>query len=211
MIIQLVPLLIPYCSNRSRSPGFRRKDPPPVVQQEAESTVKEDRGSPSARYRQQPSYPAETRVPPSAPAFSEPAAKGYDSLEISTSGVAKKHFDQTSMTLHTRFTEECNNPISFLPKENISVGIDRNIPGNKPAVVGGQFFSDQVIISRHRGEGEVPLHQREEFLGPQDDDLSERRVIRVAKTDTAGLGGRDNFEVRRTLGGDSKRGKQFDG
>ena len=164
-----------YSRERSAGPGPERRETLPAQRREA----------PQSSRRQQAAY-----------------AEDYDSLEISTGGASQptRKFDQTGTTLHERFTFD-DSPANFVPKENISVGIERNIPGNEQAVVGGTLFPDQVSITRRRGEGEVPLHKREEFLGPQDDDHSERRVIRVAKgmddVMITGLGDRDNFEVRR--------------
>lgn len=190
----------------SRSPPWRGGRPSPGFRRSRSSSR-----TPSRTPEKKHSFsPAESYEKPSHPAAEGGEGGGeFESLEISAQRGVAGQFDQTDTTLDMRFTEECDNPLSFMPKENISVGIERNIPGNEPAVVGGELFPDQVLITRRRGEGEVPLHQRDEFLGPQDDDLSERRVIRVAKglpdTHDSALGGRDNFEVRRTLDSDERK------
>ena len=198
--------------SHSRSPARQRvrgvvdySDPPVdrgYEPAQAAPKYSRDRSPGRGPPRRQGSGPERREAPVAGKKQQGMYTEDYDSLEISTSGTSQptRKFDQTSTSLHQRFTFD-DSPANFLPKENISVAIERNIPGNARAMVGGQLFPGEVLITRRRGEGEVSLHKREEFLGPQDDDLSERRVIRVARgvrdVRDSGLGNRDNFEVRR--------------
>ncbi len=62
--------------------------------------------------------------------------------------------------LYTRFSSKAEKP--FVAKENITVGIERNIEGNSP-VRHQEFDSDEVVIFHHRNEGKKPLYKRKEF------------------------------------------------
>ena len=52
--------------------------------------------------------------------------------------------------LNDRFSSKAEKP--FVPKENITVGIERNIEGNEPAVPRA-FDAEQVVIYRPKDEG----------------------------------------------------------
>ena len=82
------------------------------------------------------------------------------------------------LPLSNRFASYANESTkSFVPKDNITVGIERNISGNSP-VRRREYAWEEVRILRRKDEGEHPLCLREEFKGAPEE-YQERRVIKV--------------------------------
>lgn len=92
---------------------------------------------------------------------------------------SKQRFDQTRITLNKRFQMiQPHEP--FSPTESITVDIERNIPGNEPAIIPRDIYLDQVIVVRQKNEGSKPLCQRPEFLSSPQDEYIEKRIVRVS-------------------------------
>lgn len=104
----------------------------------------------------------------------------------------------------------------FTPKENITIGIERNIRSNSPQrMIKRDFVPESVLVVRNKAEGFAPLYARSEFLPPppqapqqqqEDDEYAERRVVKVVWPEGESRRAldqyeeeyrRENFEVRR--------------
>ncbi len=111
---------------------------------------------------------------------------------------SRKRFDQTTITLHERFTSEDDEPFAK-PREVISIDIERNITGNDEAVIPDLVNVDHVVVVRRKNEGVKLLHKRPEFVTmKEEEEYTERRVIRLqAKPDPAV---KENFAVTRDRG-----------
>ena len=91
---------------------------------------------------------------------------------------------QTSTTLHDRFSVAQGMSIhsTFDPPEQITIGIERNIPGNEPAVMRSEFRPEDVTVIRRKDEGVCPFYERQEFETRQEDEeYSERRIVKIIR------------------------------
>ena len=118
---------------------------------------------------------------------------------------------QTSTSLHIRFSLAQGESFlsTFVPPELITIGIERNIPGNEPAVMRSEFRPEDIEVIRRKDEGGCPFYEREEFqTRPDEEQYTERRVIKVVRPDVSPRGVKGgsafekeyrmkNFEVRK--------------
>lgn len=106
---------------------------------------------------------------------------------------------QTSTTLHDRFSiaQGVSLHSTFDPPEQITIGIERNIPGNEPAIMRSEFRSEDVVVIRRKDEGVCPFYERQEFqTRREDEEYSERRVVKIIRPAEAqrGVRGGGKFE-----------------
>ena len=95
---------------------------------------------------------------------------------------------QTSTSLHIRFSLAAGESFlsTFVPPELITIGIERNIPGNEPAVMRTEFRPEDIAVIRRKDEGGCPFYEREEFqTQPEEEQYTERRVIKVVRPDVS--------------------------
>ena len=59
----------------------------------------------------------------------------------------------------------------------LTLGIERNIRGNSPAVIRREIKPEAIELPRKKNEGNKPLHKRDEFRTREE--LGEKRVIKV--------------------------------
>ncbi|KAK2151709.1 hypothetical protein NP493_2580g00001 [Ridgeia piscesae] len=71
---------------------------------------------------------------------------------------------------------------TFDPPEQITIGIERNIPGNEPAIMRSEFRPEDVMVIRRKDEGVCPFYERQEFqMRQEDEEYSERRVVKIVR------------------------------
>ncbi len=87
-----------------------------------------------------------------------------------------KHTKRKRTMLCDRFTDEDSE--RFEPPDNITIGIERNIRGNSPAVIRKEIKPECVEVFRQKDEGTRPLCKREEFKTREE--VIEKRVIKVS-------------------------------
>ena len=95
-----------------------------------------------------------------------------------TARLPKERFDQTVITLSDRFLRITGPLPPFSPAENITIGIDRSLTGNMPAIIPRELFPTEVVMLRRKDEGVKPFYQRPEFLGPKEE-VVEKRTIKM--------------------------------
>ena len=89
----------------------------------------------------------------------------------------------TRGSLSGRFGIGTANEKSFIPKENITVGIQRNIKGGVEGLpIRRDYHESEVVLVRRKEEGTTPLCRREEFETPPEE-VIERRVVKVVLPD----------------------------
>lgn len=89
-------------------------------------------------------------------------------------------------SLSSRFGQGIESERPFLPKENITVGIQRNLKdGDDRIPIKRDFIDAQVVMPRRKEEGEMPLSLRDEFVTrpEEEEEVEERRIIKVVKTE----------------------------
>ena len=93
----------------------------------------------------------------------------------------KQRFDQTTVLINDRFLMITGPLPPLSPNENITIGIERNIPGNEPAIIRREIYPDQVILIRRKDEGSSSacITHRPEFREPKPQYV-EKRTIKVA-------------------------------
>ncbi|CAD5116376.1 DgyrCDS5272 [Dimorphilus gyrociliatus] len=85
----------------------------------------------------------------------------YESFKVvrnSRQETRKKH---TTMSFNERFSN--SNKEKFVAQDNITIGIERNIQGNFPAVIPPFIDTSAVVVFRKRDDGDKPLCKRPEF------------------------------------------------
>ena len=106
---------------------------------------------------------------------------------------------QTSTTLHERFSlaQGVSTRSAFVPPEQITIGIERNIPGNEPTVMRSEFRPEDVVVIRRKDEGVCPFYERQEFQTRHDEEqYNERRVVKIVRPNVLPRGdkGMSKFE-----------------
>lgn len=109
------------------------------------------------------------------------AGGGYNDGGFGGSGgPIRKELGFTGISTHWRFKQVEDTP-DPKPRDLITIGIERNILGDEPAVISPVYRPEDVVIPRRRNEGEKPLHTRQEFV-TREEEYTERRVIKVIKS-----------------------------
>ena len=188
----------PKRRHRDVDRGIKQKEAP--RKREADSTdspnkskVHRDTQSPSSSQRKPKHKSSSTKEKKRHSDKSSKRQQGsVEEGEIDESQNIERPFDQTDVALDDRFTALTSKSKPFIPDENVTIEIERNVAGRAVPFAIPPFWSDAVQICRRSDEGKKPLNDREEFLRRIEESDDERRVIKVKKTLVP-----ENFGVRR--------------
>lgn len=84
------------------------------------------------------------------------------------------------MSFNERFTDPKKE--KFIAHDNITIGIERNIQGNYPAVIPESIDTSAVIVFRKRDDGDKPLCKRPEFRNDIDADDEKLELLNPSST-----------------------------
>ena len=95
----------------------------------------------------------------------------------------------TGVSTNDRFQRLTRQTRDFVPSEDISIGIERNIRGEAPAVIPRILQPQHFELKRRKDEGERKLHERDEFQTrdePSESEAEEEEVRRTVKIVSSG-------------------------